>query len=76
MARDAFEPGPGGLYPAFPRDSVGRPLWSDSAATDGVAVDGVTPMSRGVRPQGGGTIDLTPTGPGGVPINPPVLPPG
>lgn len=59
MTRDAFDPGPGGTYPAFPRDAAGRPLWSDSAATDGVKVDGVTPMPRGVRTQGGGKIDMT-----------------
>lgn len=60
MTRDAFEPGPGGTYSAFPRDAQGRPLWSDSAETDGVQVDGVTPMPRGVRSQGGAPIDLTP----------------
>ena len=46
MARDALEPRPGATYPAFLRDSLGRPLWSDSAETDGVQVDGVTPMPR------------------------------
>jgi len=59
MARDALEPGPGNTYPAFPRDSLGRPLWSDSAATDGVPVNGITPMPRGIRTQGGAPIDVT-----------------
>jgi len=62
MARDALEPGPGNTYPAFPRDSLGRPLWSDSAATDGVPVNGITPMPRGIRAQGGAPIDVTPAG--------------
>jgi hypothetical protein len=75
MTRDAFEPGPGNTYPAFPRDAQGRPLWSDSAATDGKAVGGVTPQPRGIRTHGGAPIDLTPTGPGGVPLNPPTIAP-
>ena len=72
MTGDAFEPGPGGTYPAFPREHLGRPLWSDSPATDGVRVGGMTPMPRGVRTQGRAPIDVTPTGPGGVPIVVPV----
>ncbi len=81
MARDAFEPGPNGDYPAWPRDTLGRPLWSDSADTDGVAVDGVAPMPRGIRYQRNGrgqrvTFDVTPRGPGGLAIDPPTLAPG
>jgi hypothetical protein len=75
MVQDAFEPGPDGTYPAFPRDAAGRPLWSDSPATDGKAVDGQTPMPRGLRRQAGMVIDLTPHRPDGQPIDPPVLPP-
>lgn len=66
MARDAFDPGPDNTYPAFPRDAQGRPFWSDSASTDGVQVDGVTPMPQGVRTHGGAKIDPTPTGPVGA----------
>ncbi len=75
MAQDAFDPGPQGDYPWFPRDRNGVPLWSDSAGTDGVQVDGVTPMPRGLRSQHGVTVDVTPRGPGGVALNPPTRPP-
>ena len=34
---------------------------------------GYAPMPRGIRTHGGTKIDPTPTGPGGVPINPPVI---
>lgn len=74
MAVDAFDPGPNNDYPYFPRDAAGNPLWSDSAGTDGVQVNGVTPMPRGIRSQNGVLIDVTPRGPGGVAINPPVRP--
>lgn len=77
MANDAFEPGPAGDYPWFPRDRTGHPLWSDTAETDGVQVDGVTPMPRGIRYERNArgqrvAYDVTPRGPGGVAINPPV----
>ncbi|GGY27538.1 hypothetical protein [Streptomyces djakartensis] len=80
MATDALDPGEDGTYPYFPRDKAGRPLWSDSAMTDGQAVDGQAPMPRGRRLKAGPngdviTIDLTPTGPDGQPIDPPDLPP-
>lgn len=84
MALDAFDPGPLNDYPAFPRLLDGSPAWSDSAATDGIKVSGrgpggyVTPMPRGLRPHSEGgrkfTIDVTPRGPGGVPIAPPAIP--
>jgi hypothetical protein len=75
MVQDAYEPGPDGTYPAFPRDAAGRPLWSDSPATDGIAVDGETPMPRGWRKTGDWLTDITPRRPDGQPIDPPVLPP-
>ncbi|SBV00576.1 hypothetical protein YW5DRAFT_01908 [Streptomyces sp. Ncost-T6T-1] len=80
MAIDALDPGEDGTYPHFPRDKDGRPLWSDHQMTDGQPVDGQAPMPRGIRrkPVGRGnvvTIDVTPTGPNGQPINPPDLPP-
>ena len=70
MAVDALDPGPLGDYPYFPRKADGSPAWSDTAATDGFRVDGVTPMPRGLRSQDGLLIDVTPTGPDG-PITPP-----
>lgn len=75
MAVDAFEPGPNNTYPHFPRrPSTGAPLWSDSAETDGVQIEGVTPMPRGLRRGPGGiSLDVTPRGPGGVAIEPPTL---
>jgi len=76
MAQDAFEPGPGGTYPAFPRrPSTGEPLWSDSAETDGVQIEGTTPMPRGLRRGPNGTVlDVSPRDPAGVLIVPPTLP--
>ncbi len=84
MALDAFDPGPDGTYPAFPRKPDGSPAWSDRPETDGKPVPGrgpgglVTPMPRGKRMQREGgrsvVIDVTPRGPGGVPIDPPRLP--
>ena len=70
MAVDALDPGPNGDYPYFPRVD-GAPLWSDTAATDGIPVSGVTPMPRGLRSQSGTTIDLTPSNTDGTPISPP-----
>ena len=73
MVVDAFDPGPEGSYPYFPRDAAGRPAWSDSQDTDKRAVDGVAPMPRGWRKEGGRFVDLTPRKPDGTPINPPTL---
>ncbi len=75
MAVDAFDPGPDGTYPYFPRDGRGRPLWSDSQDTDKVPVEGVAPMPRGWRREHGRPVDVTPRRPDGAPINPPTLPP-
>lgn len=74
MAVDAFDPGPQGDYPWFPRDAAGNPLWSDAPDTDGKQVDGVTPMPRGTRSQDGTLVDLTPRHTNGTPISPPVKP--
>lgn len=71
MILDAFDPGPLLDYPNFPRNPDGSPCWSDSAATDGVPVDGVTPMPRGLRAQAGKLVDLTPRSPDGSPLSPP-----
>ncbi len=76
MAVDAFDPGPNGDYPFFPRDSAGRPLWSDHQHTDKIAGDnGVAPMPRGWRQEHGRLVDVTPRRPDGTPIVPPTLPP-
>ena len=85
MAQDALDPGPDGTYPYFPRRADGTPYWSDNELTDGAAivVNGVriAPMPRGTRVVRRGTwqgerilVDVTPTGPDGSPIDPPVLP--
>ena len=76
MARDAFDPGMNNAYPNFPRrPSTGAPLWSDSAESDGVRIEGVTPMPRGLRRGPGGmSLDVTPRRSDGTPITPPVLP--
>jgi hypothetical protein len=81
VARDAFEPGADFNFPYFPRRLDGSPAWSDDGETDGVPVPGrgpdglVTPMPRGTRPGPNGIVlDMTPRGPGGVPITPPILP--
>jgi hypothetical protein len=83
MTNDALDPGERGDYPHFPRHADGSPAWSDSPDTDGVPVigpDGIAraPMPRGIRYQliRGERImlNVTPTGPGGVPIDPPVIP--
>lgn len=73
MAVDALEPGPNNTYPHFPRRLDGTPLWSDTAATDGIQVDGRTPMPRGIRSQDGVPIDMTPRTSNGTAINPPTL---
>jgi hypothetical protein len=86
MANDALDPGPDGTYPYFPRQADGSPAWSDLAETDGIAVINpkgipVAPMPRGTRVIRRGTwqgerilVDVTPTGPDGTPVDPPVLP--
>ena len=77
MALDAFDPGPNGDYPNFPRDADGYPCWEGDGR---VPVHGA-PMPRGVHrhrnPHTGEIvlIDLTPRDAEGNPINPPVIPP-
>ncbi len=75
MAVDAFDPGPRGDYPYFPRDNMGRPLWSDHQGTDKIAVDGVAPMPRGWRKEGGRPVDVTPRRPDRTLISPPTIAP-
>lgn len=82
MAKDALDAGVDGTYPYFPRYSDGTPAWSDTPPPAGATLPpGVAPMPRGIKYQrtlDGRVyeIDMTPTGPGGVPINPPKLPVG
>ena len=71
MVLDAHDPGPLGDFPAFPRNPDGAPLWSDTPSSDGIPVDGVTPMPRGLRPQSGRLVDVTPRNADGSPLNPP-----
>lgn len=79
MAVDALDPGPNGDYPYFPRDALGRPVWSDTPDPLRV-VNGGAPMPRGIRRQrsvddGLALIDVTPMGTDGLPIDPPVISP-
>lgn len=80
VAVDAFDPGPDGTYPHFPRDAQGQPVWADSPTGLPVA-NGGDPMPRGVqrmRDPGSGRVllvDVTPRQPNGEPINPPAVPP-
>lgn len=76
MAVDAFDPGPDGSYPYFPRNAAGEPVWSETADSDKRPVDGVAaPMPRGLRREAGHLVDLTPRKPDGAPIDPPTIPP-
>ncbi len=61
MARDAFDPGPNGDYPYWPRKADGTP--------------DADRMPTGEHMQDGVLIDLTPRKPDGTPITPPTLPP-
>ncbi len=75
MAVDAFDPGPKNDHPFFPRDSQGRPLWSDHQGTDKTAGDnGAAPMPRGWRREHGRQVDVTPRKPDGTPMIPPSIP--
>jgi len=75
MALDAFDPGPLGDYPNFPRLADGSPAWSDAPSSDGIPLAGLdgltTPMPRGLRVQDRRLVDVTPTGADGSPIAPP-----
>lgn len=80
MAVDALDPGPNGDYPYFPRDAEAGPMWGDTPSPLPV-VNGGAPMPRGIRRQrsvGGDlvVIDMTPIGPDGLPVDPPVIRPG
>jgi len=79
MVKDAFDPGPLGDFPNFPRLADGSPAWSDVPSSDGILVAGLagltTPMPRGLRVQDGRLVDVTPTGADGSPIAPPTLAP-
>jgi len=59
--RDAFEPGPNGDYPAWPRRPDGTP---DPAR-----------MPTGLHVQHGVLVDVTPRDPDGIEIVPPTIPP-
>lgn len=81
MAVDALDPGPKGDYPYFPRDAMGRPVWSD-APTGLPVLNSGAPMPRGIQrmrdpadPRRFVTVDITPRLPDGTPVDPPVIPP-
>jgi hypothetical protein len=71
MVLDIFDPGPLADFPNFPRNPDGTPAWSDTPDADGKRVNGVVPVPRGLRPQDGRWLDLTPYNPDGTPISPP-----
>jgi len=71
MVLDAFDPGPLGAYPNFPRNPDGSPCWSDTAAADAT----VTPMPRGLHVWHGRLMDMTPRDTDGTPIVVPTLAP-
>jgi hypothetical protein len=62
MAVDAFDPGPNGDYPYWPRNPDGTPELGPG-----------TRMPSGLDSQDGVVIDLTPRDPDGDPIVPPNL---
>ena len=70
MAEDAFEPGEGNTFPAWPRKPDGSPD-PDRMPT------GVTGHRIRVGPDKGRrvVIDQTPRNPDGSPIEPPTIPP-
>lgn len=63
--RDAFDPGPDGTYPAWPRlpDGTPDPARMPAGLHRQTAPDGTTVV-----------VDLTPRRPDGTPIVPPTLP--
>lgn len=79
MATDALDPGPNGDYPYFPRDTEGRPMWSDSPRGN---PEGGTVIPRGIQymrdpgdPRRLTALDLIPRLPDGAVIDPPDIPP-
>lgn len=72
MVKDAFDPGELGDFPNFPRLADGSPAWSDTPSSDDIPVDGVTPMPRGLRPQSGRLVDMTPRNADGSPLEVPI----
>jgi hypothetical protein len=79
MAVDAYDPGPNGDYPYWPRDAEGRPL---NTQPDAEAAGSGTYMPHGKsvsterdrlgHPK---VYDVTPRTPDGTPIDPPTIPP-
>ncbi len=79
MAVDAYDPGPRGDFPYWPRDAAGKPI---NTQADAEAADSGTYMPHGKelsaeRDRDGHrkVHDLTPRAPDGAPIEPPVIPP-
>ncbi len=79
MPVDAYDPGPLGNYPYWPRDAAGKPINTQAHAE---AADSGTYMPHGKevsadRDRDGNPLllDLTPRKPDGTPIVPPTIPP-
>ena len=79
MVRDAYDPGPNGDYPHWPRDAQGRPL---NSQVDAEAAGSGTYMPRGIEVSPDRDRDgfrkvhyVTPRKPDGTPIVPPTIPP-
>lgn len=80
MAEDAFDPGPDGTYPHWPRRPDGRPAGIGLPVTNEAEREAEERMPTGTGkqrlPNGEVVlIDLTPRHPDGSPIVPPDLPP-
>lgn len=81
MAEDAFDPGPDGLYPHWPRRPDGKPAGCGHPVTNDAEREAEEKMPTGLRwqripPDGRPVlVDLTPRHPNGDPIIPPDLPP-
>lgn len=81
MANDAFDPGPNGEYPFWPRRPDGKPAGCGHPITSPADLAAEQQMPTGTRKHrvpGTGEvvlIDLTPRHPDGSPIVPPDLPP-
>ncbi len=77
MPVDAYDPGPSGDFPYWPRDAEGRPITTQEqarAAGSGTYV----PTGTRLEPDAHGQlrpVDLTPRTPSGEPIVPPTIPP-
>jgi hypothetical protein len=80
MANDAFDPGPDGTYPYWPRRPDGRPAGIGLPVTNDAEREAEERMPSGLHyqrtPEGRRVlVDLTPRHPNGEPIVPPDMTP-